>query len=254
MEITEIKVQLTLAQVLQHYGLKPDKHLRLHCPFHDDKTPSLQVYYKTHTAYCFSSNCKTHGKAMDVIDFVMHKENCTKHEAIGKCKELAGVDITIATPPLPAATLSGTAVLLRMFTYFKNGVHNSKPAQDYIQSRGLDYARLEIGYNSGQFHHGTRKDESLIQSCLQVGLLSEHDRPGRTGEISYRPFAKHCIVFALRDQTNHISGLYFRSTINDQEARHFYLRDSTGLYPGYPASDTTKLIITESIIDTASLL
>ncbi|MBC9914065.1 CHC2 zinc finger domain-containing protein [Chitinophaga varians] len=44
MEIAEIKQQLSLSTVLQHYGLKPDKHLRLHCPFHDDKTPSLQVY------------------------------------------------------------------------------------------------------------------------------------------------------------------------------------------------------------------
>lgn len=43
MEIAEIKQHLTLAQVLQHYELKPDKHLRLHCPFHEDKTPSLQV-------------------------------------------------------------------------------------------------------------------------------------------------------------------------------------------------------------------
>jgi len=71
MEIQEIKSKLTLAQVLQHYGLKPDKNGRLSCPFHEDKTPSLQVYYKTHTVYCFSSNCKTHGKSMDVIDFVM---------------------------------------------------------------------------------------------------------------------------------------------------------------------------------------
>jgi DNA primase len=71
MEIQEIKSKLTLAQVLQHYGLKPDKNLRLCCPFHEDKTPSLQVYYKTHTAYCFSSNCKTHGKSLDAIDFVM---------------------------------------------------------------------------------------------------------------------------------------------------------------------------------------
>ena len=29
MEITEIKSKLTLAQVLQHYSLKPDKNLRL---------------------------------------------------------------------------------------------------------------------------------------------------------------------------------------------------------------------------------
>jgi DNA primase len=62
MEILEIKQRLTLARVLQYYGLKPDKNLRPPCPFHADTTPSLQVYYKTHTAYCFSSNCKTHGK------------------------------------------------------------------------------------------------------------------------------------------------------------------------------------------------
>ena len=90
MEIAEIKTRLTLSQVLHYYHLKPDKQLRLNCPFHDDKTPSLQVYYKTHTAYCFSSNCKTHGKSLDVIDFIMHKENLSKHEAILKATELAG--------------------------------------------------------------------------------------------------------------------------------------------------------------------
>jgi len=89
MEINEIKQQLTLAEVLKHYGLKPDKSLRLHCPFHEDKTPSLQIYYKTHTAYCFSSNCKTHGKNLDVIDFMMHKENTTKHEAIKQAEAVA---------------------------------------------------------------------------------------------------------------------------------------------------------------------
>jgi len=38
MEINDIKQQLPLAQVLDYYGLKPDKHLRLQCPFHDDKS------------------------------------------------------------------------------------------------------------------------------------------------------------------------------------------------------------------------
>jgi len=48
MEIQEIKQRLTMAQVLAKYGLKPDKHMRMNCPFHEDKTPSMQVYYKTH--------------------------------------------------------------------------------------------------------------------------------------------------------------------------------------------------------------
>jgi len=250
MEIPQIKEQLTLARVLQHYGLKPDKHLRLHCPFHDDKTPSLQVYYKTHTAYCFSSNCKTHGQAMDVIDFVMHKENCTKHEALETCKQLIGG--TAIAPQ--AEQLTRTAVLTRMFTYFKNGVHSSKPAQEYIRARALDAGKVEIGYNTGQFHHGTRRDELLIKSCLEVGLLSRHDRPGRTGEEAYRPFAKCCIAFALRNKAGQVSGLYFRSTGSDHEQRHFYLKDRQGLYPRYPATETKKLILAESVIDAATLL
>ena len=88
MEIQEIKEHLPLAHVLDHYGLKSDKHLRLHCPFHDDKTPSQQVYYKTQTCYCFSTNCSTGGKAMDVIDFIMNKEQLTKHEAIKKAESM----------------------------------------------------------------------------------------------------------------------------------------------------------------------
>ncbi|NQZ75960.1 MAG: hypothetical protein HRT61_07595 [Ekhidna sp.] len=88
MEIAEIKQRLPLAQVLDHYGLKPDKNHRLNCPFHQDKTPSLQVYYKTQSCYCFSTNCPTNGKSLDVIDFVMHKESCSKHEAIKKCESM----------------------------------------------------------------------------------------------------------------------------------------------------------------------
>lgn len=251
MEIADIKERLTLARVLQHYGLKPDKHLRLHCPFHEDKTPSLQVYYKTHTAYCFSSKCKTHGSSMDVIDFVMYMEGVTKHEAIEKCKELIG-GTAIRQPT--ADQLTRAAILTKMFTYFKNALHNSRPAQEYIKQRGLDNNKTEIGYNSGQFYHGTRKEEALIKSCMEVGLLSEHDRTSRTGESSYRPFAKLCIVFALRNRMNQVSGMYFRSTVNDRESRHFYLRDSEGLYPGYPDAKTERLIITEAVIDAATLL
>lgn len=250
MEIADIKSRLTLAQVLQHYGLKPDKHLRLHCPFHDDKTPSLQVYYKTHTAYCFSRRCKTHGKALDVIDIVELMEGGSKHEAIEKCAALIN---GTALKPTAADQLTRTAVLTKQFTYFRNAVHNSKPAQEYISSRALDFTKLEIGYNTGQFHHGTRKDEALIQSCVQVGLLSLDSRVSRTGDTAYKPFAKYCIVFALRNAQNQVAGLYFRSTINDSDQRHFYLRDRQGLYPKYPSPDTTKLILTESIIDAATL-
>src|SRR5690606_32811262 len=125
-----------------------------------------------------------------------------------------------------------------------------------------------IGYNTGQFHHAgrskatvssdpsgeQRKDEALIQSCLKVGLLSPFGVNSRTGDQAYKSFAKECICFALRNRAGQITGLYFRSTTNNSDQRHFYLKDRQGLYPGYPKAETKKLILTESIIDAATLL
>jgi DNA primase len=260
MEIQEIKSSLTLPKLLSHYGLKADKNHRLNCPFHDDKTPSLQLYYKTQTAFCFSSNCKTHGKAIDVIDFIMYKENITKHEAIQKAKEMVqssgfrSSELTTQNPTQSTQNFPRSNFLEKMFTYFKNGIHSSKPAQEYLQSRGLDFKKTEVGYNAGQFHHGSRRDEQLIAQCVEYGLLLDLGLKARTGDTAYKPFGKWCIVFALRNKENQIVSLYFRSTLADKEQRHFYLKDRQGLYPNYPKANTQKLILTESIIDAATLL
>jgi DNA primase len=250
MEIQEIKQNLTLATILHHYGLKPDKNNRLQCPFHEDKTPSMQVYYKTHTAYCFSSNCKTHGKSLDVIDFIMNKESTTKHEAINKCVAMLNGTTTKTVRP----NQSREQFLGNMFQYFKNAVHSSKPTQEYLQSRALDFKQIEVGYNAGQFHHGTRKEESLINQCVEYGLLIDKNIVGRTGEKAYNIFGKWCLVFGLKNKENHVVSFYFRSILNEKESKHFYLKNRQGLYPNYPNQKTKRLILTESIIDCASLL
>jgi DNA primase len=260
MEITDIKQRLTLSRVLHYYNLKPDKQLRLNCPFHDDKTPSLQVYYKTHTAYCFSSNCKTHGKSLDVIDFIMYMENISKHEAILKAQSLITGESNQAKPPIQQD--QRTVFLTQMFTYFKNAIHNSKPAKEYLEQRKLDHTKTEVGYNSGQFHHGNRKDENLINNSLKYGLLLDLNTKARTGNPAYKPFGKWGVVFPLRNKQNKIVSLYFRSTLDTSTSsaqaiknqRHFYLKDRQGLYPNYPPAGAKKLILTESIIDAATLL
>jgi DNA primase len=149
MEIQDIKQQVTINEVLQHYGLRPDKNNRLRCPFHPDKTPSLQIYSKTNTFCCFSSNCSA--GTGDVIQFIQLKENCSKHEALVKATALAGGNAVIASPPPSASTLiveqseisqSGKvdnldkiAVLTKVFSYYKSGLPSSKKAIAYLQSR-----------------------------------------------------------------------------------------------------------------------
>lgn len=245
MEIIEIKSRLTILIILQHYGLKPDKNNRLKCPFHNDTTPSLQVYPQTNTWTCFSSNC-TAGSG-DQIDFIMKYENTTKHQAIMKAKSLLG-----AGGETTAEELSRIAVLTKIFTSFRSGMQRSQAGKSYAESRGLDPELLEIGYNSGQYHHNGRVNEHLMKSYVKYGLLKPGVKQG------YQVFGKHCICFALRNKDRQVTGLYFRSTIetnNDpSQGKHFYLKDRQGFYPGCPDPDSKKLILTESVIDAASLL
>jgi len=257
MEISEIKQRLSILTVLSHYSMKPDKNHRLCCPFHSDKTPSFQVYPETGTWTCFSSNCSA--GSGDQMDFIMKKEGITKHQAIMKAQDLMGLreDLgpqkskpapdTRSTPDLTPD--QRTEVLTEAFTHFARSL-NVRPekAIKYLESRKLDYKKLSIGYDAGTLHKVKETSPEQKQLYLQTGLLKP-DKFGR--ENSFYTRFNGCIVFPLIDKTNNIVSLYGRHT---EKPEHHYLEgDHKGLYPGYPDSETIRLILTEAVIDAATL-
>jgi DNA primase len=75
----EVKSQVGIRDVLAHYALmqgttekrsKRGLELRLRCPFHEDKTPSLSINAETGKFHCFGC----HAKGGDIFDFVVTKE------------------------------------------------------------------------------------------------------------------------------------------------------------------------------------
>jgi DNA primase len=223
MEIKDIKAQLSITAVLQHYGIVVNKNKQVHCPFHNDKTPSMQVFEGKGLAYCHSTNCKNGGRHLDQIEIIQQKEGCTKHGAILKAVSLiTGRTTTTATKP---PTTMQEETLNDIFKKFQGALHQSKKAIAYLESRNLYDVKIEAGYNDGT------KYKSL----------------------------KNCIVFPLKDKHNNIVSFYGRSIAPSPvgegrgEARHYYSKDRKGLYPGYPDIGTTTLVLTESIIDTLTI-
>jgi DNA primase len=254
MEIHEIKQKLSLESILKIYLIRIDKNNMVKCPFHEDNTASLQVNLENNFYKCHAC-----GKKGDQIQWVQDYGNLTKREALLKCVDLIGELEPVNYEPVvkiekPIDEEARIAFLEKMFAYFKHAHKCSQPARDYTIYRNLEAKKLEIGYNTGQFHHGERRSEELIKQCLEYGILIDKNRRGNTGEIVYTVFGKCGIVFPLKNRENQIVSLYFRNTIDKENAKHFYLKNRQGLYPHCPKPTTKKLILTEAIIDAASLL
>ncbi len=229
MEITEIKSRLTLDQVLRTYSFTPDRNHRLRCPWHDDKTPSLQIYPKTNTWTCFSSNCNA--GSGDQIDFIMRYEKITKHEALVKAKAM--IDPSYASK----TQLSTVAILTKYYQGSLHAMQRSKKAQVYSNERGLNYEQLGIGFCGYQVGKSWNKD--LQANAEKLGLYH----------------IKNCLIFPTKNKQGQIVSMYGRAVSDPSKSKHFYLAGGfRGLYPKWPPSNANRVILTESIIDAATLL
>jgi len=222
MQIPDIKKHLPITKVLSHYGITPDKNHHIKCPFHQDDKPSCKIYPETGTFHCFGC-----GVTGDQIEFIEKYEKSTKHAALKKAAELSGEE-TNAKDVMGIASkgaAKGKAEdFAGLFVRQRASLPRSTKALDYLKSRGLS-SEMEIGYNSGQYWNKL----------------------------------KQCITFPLKDQAGNITSLYGRritesNGYNIEYGRHYYSENRKGLYPGYPSQDTQTLIITEAIIDAASLI
>lgn len=252
MDIKELKQRLSIIETAEYLGIKVDKHGRALCPFHDDKKPSLQFSKEKNIATCFSANCGA--GTMDIVSLTEKYLGISTREAVLRLQEQTG---SLLPAPLKTSLSEKERidVLSQAFIYFENGLKFSDKAKNYLHTRGLVQAApgrggIEVGYHAGNFHY--RPNKHLRQAALQTGLLYE-----QKSRVGYGSFAKDSLVFPLKDKKNNIVGLYFRmlpEEEKEQTIKHLYLKDRQGLYPHYPKAETEKLILTESIIDAATLL
>ncbi len=144
-------------------------------------------------------------------------------------------------------------LLKSLFTSFTTGIRARKSVEPrtWLEKRELNPNDLQIGFNSGQFHH--RKDEQFRQGYVDIGVLKESDAPVKQeGMKAYTCFGHYGIVFPLLNEQGEIVNL-FAIRIKIKNDNPLYLNQD-GLYPCYPNLYTKRLFITETLMDAASLL
>jgi DNA primase len=178
----------------------------------------------------------------------MHKENCSKHEAINKAKELIGPEAGSQSINSKVETqLSRIAILTKYYQSSLKAISKSPRAKEYASKRHLDINKLGIGFSGEEI--GRRWNNHLQESALKLGVLTKNS----VGKIQSK--IKHCLFFPMKNQDGQIVDMYGRSILGKKGSSHFYLSGKQqGLYPGYPSRETKKLILTESIIDGSTLL
>ena len=181
MEIKQIKQELPISKLLKTYNLEPNKNNLLKCPFHEDKTASLQIYPQTNTFTCFGC-----GITGDQIEFIQQYEKITKREAILKAKNLCqSVQSVVEKQTQTISTLAHYPIST-LAKEFKQSLQRSSKAQEYLKSRGITNFS-EIGYNTGKKHSQMR----------------------------------NCIIFPLKNEKNEITSFYGRSILESNSKHFY---------------------------------
>ncbi|MEL6391588.1 MAG: toprim domain-containing protein [Bacteroidota bacterium] len=153
-------------------------------------------------------------ESLDVIDFIMKMDKSTKREAILKAKKWAGAAQVIASTNPVEGKLDIEAIYKESLA----GMQRTPTGKAYCSRRKLDVSGLGIGYRS-------RKSK---------------ERWGRG-----------CIIFPLLDEKDNVVSLYGRAV---KGPGHYYTAGRRGLFPEYPNRNVKQLVLTESVIDAASLV
>jgi len=174
-----------------------------HCPWHDDRRPSLQVNPERQSFKCWV--CDVGG---DVFSFVMKMENIEFREALEFLAERAGVSLQRSEPGgPPPRSEDDKRAQLRTVAWAEEQFHRclleapeAEPAREYLADRGITpetIRRFHLGYSPHRWEwlldraRGTEFTPALLE---RVGLVVRRELEGG----HYDRFRGR-VIFSIRD-------------------------------------------------------
>jgi len=258
--LERLKRDVSLVRLVENWGVSLKKHGKDylgHCPFHDDKTPSLVISPESNLWNCLGA-C---GEGGDNIKWVMKTQGVSFRHAVELLRNdhlslVADMPVKTSTVPkleTPVTTDADDQAMLRqVIEYYHQTLKQEPEAQAYLQKRGLDDAELINHFKLGfanrtlglRLPQKNRKAGNQIREQLQrIGLYRDTGREHFNGSL----------VIPVMDGNGVISEVYGRKlldTLRKGTPKHTYLPGPhRGVFNVIGLAHTEEVILCEALID-----
>ena len=229
------------------------------CPFHNEKTPSFNIYPENNSFYCFGC-----GKGGGVLQFVMNAENLAFPDAVRWLAQRAGM-----TVPEDGVDDSMSRLRTRIleinreagrFFYSTLSTPEGKLGLDYLKSRGLDAKTIR------HFGLGYAPDSgfALVNHLRRKGYTQEEMQAADVARMSQRgnPYDRYRsrVMFPIFDLRGNVVAFGGR-ILTDEKPKYINTGDtlvyhkSSGLFAMNFAKDSNsrQLILAEGYMDVIAL-
>src|SRR5271167_4328661 len=261
--VERLKVEVSVQRLAEARGVTLTKHgadLHGHCPFHDDRTPSLVITPAKNLWHCLGA-CQTGGS---VIDWVMRAEGVSFRHAVELLvnDSLPLAAASSAPPPkhstvkkLPTALVrdvEDAKLLIQVIEYYHETLLGSAEALDYLKRRGigseeaiktfkLGFANRTLGY---RLPASTRVEGAALRGQLQrLGLYRGSGHEHFSGSLVIP-------VISSEGEVTEVYGRKLNDNLRAGTPLHLYLQGPhRGVWNESALAAAQEIILCEALID-----
>jgi len=253
--IEAIKRDVDLIALVKAKGVKLRKNGKSYfglCPFHGDKNPSFSVNPTNNLWQCFGC-----GAGGDVIRFIELFDQVDFKEAVRRLSDNGFKSSKRSAKKKQLPRQSGLSakllkLLKRVIVFYHTAFCEDPRARQYLNHRGIMdntvFSDFKIGFANGTLLNALPGEGDIYDQLKQIGVL---DSKGNEHFYGY-------VTFPLYDLDGNPAGIYGRrldEMITGNVADHLYLPGARhGLFNRQAAKAHKELILTESIIDSLTLI
>jgi DNA primase catalytic core len=213
-QIAQVKMAVRLEDLCRQRGVAlsmcSNERMEGRCPFHDDHTPSFNVYVESQRYCCFG--CGAQG---DVIDFVRAFDGCSFAEALQRLLPLqSAVQAHSTSTPAPVRTPlhrktirsnrqkddyeDDAPLLTQALAIYHETLLDTPPALAYLATRGVEMAaiaRCRLGYADGtRLRMALQGNEEARSQAQRAGLLTRTGKEWLSGRLIIPDLrGEHCL-------------------------------------------------------------